>query len=377
MKRVVLIRSNPVFPDPPVEKMANSLIKFGYHVTILAWDRNSSHDTQVESVKLSNGSYDVIRFGIKANYGDGIKSLTQLLRFQIKIAKWLMKNKVNFDIIHCFDFDTGFTTNLMNVLLKKKVLYHILDFYIDSHNIKQKLLRRIVKKLEFNIIKKANITIICNEARKKQISGSKPKKLYIIHNTPDSSLSINEEFILRSKNDTLKIAYVGVLGDGRYLKEICEIVSEDLSLEFHVGGFGPFEEEIKKYAKLNKNINFYGKLKYGDTLALESKSDIMTAIYDPKVPNHKYAAPNKFYESLLLGKPVIAVKGTGIDKIIVEKDVGYIFDYSMESFKLLINEITLNTEDRLIKGKNAEELYKKSYSWNLMEDRIREMYGDL
>ena len=34
----------------------------------------------------------------------------------------------------------------------------------------------------------------------------------------------------------------------------------------------------------------------------------MTAIYDPNISNHYYAAPNKFYEALMLGKPLIMVK---------------------------------------------------------------------
>ena len=40
MKKVVLIRSNPVSPDPPVEKTANTLIKSGYKVTVIGWDRD-------------------------------------------------------------------------------------------------------------------------------------------------------------------------------------------------------------------------------------------------------------------------------------------------------------------------------------------------
>ena len=40
-KRVVLLRSNPVAPDPPVEKLADCLLSQGYEVIIIGWDRNS------------------------------------------------------------------------------------------------------------------------------------------------------------------------------------------------------------------------------------------------------------------------------------------------------------------------------------------------
>ena len=52
----------------------------------------------------------------------------------------------------------------------------------------------------------------------------------------------------------------------------------------------------------------YGKLQYSQTLALESQCDIRVATYDPSIRNHKYSAPNKFYESLMLGKPIIMAK---------------------------------------------------------------------
>ena len=43
MARVVLIRSNPVSPDPPVEKMANALLGLGHSVHIIGWDRSSNY----------------------------------------------------------------------------------------------------------------------------------------------------------------------------------------------------------------------------------------------------------------------------------------------------------------------------------------------
>lgn len=43
MKNVVLLRSNPVNPDPPVEKIADALLAKGYNVTIVAWDRDNDY----------------------------------------------------------------------------------------------------------------------------------------------------------------------------------------------------------------------------------------------------------------------------------------------------------------------------------------------
>lgn len=61
----------------------------------------------------------------------------------------------------------------------------------------------------------------------------------------------------------------------------------------------------------------------------------MTAIYDPKVPNHRYAAPNKFYEALMLGKPIVMAKNTGFDEIIEENNIGCLIEYSKSGLKMV------------------------------------------
>ena len=62
-KRIVLLRSNPVEPDPPVEKVAATLRAEGYEVTILAWDRSASDTAPTET---SSVGVKTVRFGIPA-----------------------------------------------------------------------------------------------------------------------------------------------------------------------------------------------------------------------------------------------------------------------------------------------------------------------
>src|SRR5690554_6167468 len=109
MKRVVLLRSNPVNPYPRLEKMANTLLKMGYYVTVLGWDRSENYDAVKSNLNLTNGKAEIIRVGIKSKFSAGIRSnLVPLLKFQSFIKKWLKKNRNCYDIIHAYDFDTGY-----------------------------------------------------------------------------------------------------------------------------------------------------------------------------------------------------------------------------------------------------------------------------
>ena len=379
-KRVVLIRSNPVSPDPPVEKMASTLLKEGYIVTIIGWDRETNYPLTKDKVTLSGHSVDVVRFGIKAQFGGGIKkNLMPLLKFQKSIRRWLVKNKSEYDIIHAFDFDTGLVASKYAKKFNKKLVYHILDYYADSHRLRGTVFEKAILKLENSIIDFADATVICTEKRKEQIAGSYPKNLVVIHNTPQK-IPFSQDFKLQKhdgSDNRKKIAYVGILDEGRFIRELIEFVKHKEQLELHIGGFGPLSSEIEQIVKANSNILYYGRLPYPSTLALEDQCDLMVAIYDPSIPNHQYAAPNKFYESIMLGKPIIMAKNTGFDDIIMQNEIGCCIDYTDQGLADGIVFLLDNADKWESMGNRGKALYNDSFSWDVMEKRIKDMYGNI
>ena len=100
----------------------------------------------------------------------------------------------------------------------------------------------------------------------------------------------------------------------------------------------------------------------------------MTAVYDPSIRNHRYAAPNKFYEALMLGKPVIMCRGTGFADVVEDNEIGICIDYSEESLEKGLEYLSGNLE-RFRSRRNLErELYRKQYSWDIMSERLRALY---
>ena len=368
MKRVVITRSNPIDPDSRVEKEANSLKKMGNEVYLVVWDRTSNHKMKKDLKQLENYKVKRISFGAKATYGAGIKSIIPYLKFQINLFMWLIKNKRKYDICHFCDFDTAFLGSLACFWTNKKYIFDIFDYLsTDAKTIKEK----IIEKLENNIINRAETTIICSEQRKTQIKKSRPKSLVVIHNTPSNIPVLKENL---SKKEKVKIAYIGILQDFRLLKEMVEIVSEMKNVELHIGGFGKYEDYMRNAARQHSNIKFYGKLQYEETLRLENSCDLMTAIYDPSIGNHKYAAPNKFYEALFLGKPLIMVKETGMSDIVKSEDIGVLIEYSSEGFRDGVKSL-INRRDEWEKmSDKMKKIYLEKYSWNEMEKRLQELY---
>lgn len=377
--RIIFIRSNPVAPYPRLEKTVNSLVMNGHEAHILAWDRSAKYSRKDSTHKLRDCQVPITRFGIPGKFGGGFKvNLFPLIKFQFNIFFWLFKNRKLYDAIHAYDFDTGYIALKCAKLLNKKLIYDIPDYYVDSHGLKGTLVGKLIQKMENNIINKANAVIICTEQRKEQIAGTSPKNLAVIHNSP---VSINLEKYKQStdhnSNEKIKIVYVGILAASRFLKEIAEVVIRRDDCEFHVGGFGYLDEYFIELSEKYSNIYYYGRITYEETLKLESKCDVITAVYDPDVPNHYYAAPNKFYEALMLGKPIIMAKNTGMSDVVLKNEIGEVIEYDAESFNDAINKLKRKKKQWNKISERAKKLYETEYSWTIMASRLLELYNNI
>lgn len=375
MKNILFIRANAVNPDSRVEKEVNCLIKNGYHVTILAWDRKSTYPLRKQSIELPGGKTDIYRVGIKAGFGNGMKNLPNLIKFQICIRQFI-KSHQDFDIVHACDFDTAFTAFHSINHKRTRFVYDIFDYYVDAFAVPKRL-RKFIWNLDRNVINNADATIICTEQRRKQLKGTSPKKVVVIHNTPPLYYNKMPQHTKNDNNKVTKIAYIGILSHGRLIEELINIVKKDKNLELHIGGFGIIENKVKEASKKFDNIKYYGKVPYSQVLSIENQCDIMTAIYDPKIPNHRYAAPNKFYEALMLGKPIIMVQNTGISELVEKEHIGTLISYSGLGLEEGIHRLIDGKAQWNEINKHMKNMYKNKFCWDIMEKRLLNLYKEL
>lgn len=380
--RILMVRANQGIPDSRVEKEICSLSK-KHNVELLGWDRTKNlQQVEYREVIINEKKIICHLICIVAPQGAGYKKIAFVMfRFWIEIVKYIKMHALEYDAVHFCDFDTAAIAFGIAVKRELKVVYDIFDYYADSH-MAPSLIRMLIRKCENYIIENSDAVLLCSEERINQIAPAKPKRTVIIHNTPSdvmkkTSISIKTGSIDNRK----KIVYVGMLSEDRFLREIAAVIIANRNVEWHVAGFGALEDYFRQLEKEQENIFFYGKLKYSEALYLESKCDIMTAIYDPMVPNHKYAAPNKFYEALMLGKPIIMVKNTGMDKVVEKYGLGEVMAFERGTFEdefyhALINLIS--GESKWSSKKNsAQKIYKEKYSWEIMEDRLLSLYREL
>ena len=376
--RVVILRSNPVNPYPAVEKLAQTLTEAGYQVTVLGWDRASKEKLWRGSIKLLSGNVPIIRLGIPAQFDGGFKkNLFPMIKFQLRLFEWLVSNRETYDVIHAFDLDTGLVGCLAAKLFSKQFVYQIQDFYAAIRFRHDSKPYKLVKNLEFFVINRANAVTICTEERMQQLKGSKPKMLKVIHNSPNKAELTSASFPVIPDSNRIKIAYVGVLLPNRLLPELLSCVKNDSRFELHIAGYGPLKAHVEQYSVSCDRIFFYDTISHNQTLFLEQQCDIMTALYENCVFNHKFCAPNKLYEAMLLGKPVIMCKNTGWDDLISENDIGVLIDGNEKGLHDGLEYLLTKRNEWPELSQRSQKLFEEQYAWPMMEERILQIYQSI
>lgn len=373
MKTVIFIRTTSIYNDSRATKEIMTFSRHGYHVIVLGWDRDGQALLKCQQIFDKNVGFYFYPVKLK---NIGFKHIDKLLKWFMWVNQCLEKLICYSGeyIIHACDLDAGIPAYWFLKHHRRdsiKMVYDIFDYYVDSHHISS-LLKNYIESLEISVINRADITIICNEARRKQIRKSQPRHLLVIHNAPDL-----RNIELPAVKNQYDYAYCGSLAPVRLLREIFDIYAENQDISMVIAGYGMYETIAKKVNKKFSNFYYKGTLSYPEVLKTEASSKVLSAIYDPSVANHKFAAPNKFYEAMALGKPIIVCKGTGIDVIVEKYKLGIVIPYDARAFYDAIRKLLKNPALCTQMGNKARNLFLNQYNWEKMEKLLLKTYDSL
>lgn len=368
--QVLVCRSNPIAPDPRVERTAQALTRAGYGLRVVGWDRarGMHFDEQISGAS-------VVRLPIEAQFGTGMGNFWPLLRWQWGLLRWMVRHRDDFEIVHACDFDTVLPAMICKSLFGKKVIYDIFDFYADHLRQTPGWIKRIIRAADLWLIRRVDGVIVTDEARLRQIDDLPADRCTIIYNTPQDVSRNVENQVPRQTTDQLKLVYVGLLQIERGLLDILNILKNHSKWQLDLAGFGGDKHQILKVAQELPNVHWHGRIPYHQTLALTGSADVVLALYNPAIPNHRFASPNKLFEAMMLGKPVVVAENTRIDKIVKREECGLVVEYGDQAdLEKALHKLHADIAMREILGANGRNLYETKYNWAAMEKRLLTLY---
>ena len=181
----------------------------------------------------------------------------------------------------------------------------------------------------------------------------------VLQNIPSFNTSVflhkKEEYGFANGNITL--CYVGSFTLDRCLEPLIEGARQG-HYNLLIAGYG--HDRIRQMLDESKKcpyIKYLGKVAYEDALNIMYNSDLIYAMYSKMNPNHLYAAPNKFYEAMFVGKALITTRGIIVADKVQANDMGYAIDETVEALVELVDSIS--TDDISVKSANASRLWSR------------------
>jgi len=147
------------------------------------------------------------------------------------------------------------------------------------------------------------------------------EKLKVINN---NHFQPHINYALEQYNETNKeisILYIGGGINGRKLEKLTE---DNISVKVNLNGF--FLSNIP--VKALENGWILGSKEYLPEVRelIKNKRCIMWACVDDICLSYRLSLPNKFFQAIALGIPIIANKGTYLEEIVTQYNLGYIYD---------------------------------------------------
>lgn len=349
---IVLIRSNGINPDPRVQKYIDFLTQTGKGYKVLAWDRNGDAPARE----------DFIYFHRKAEYGRRHRNIPNQLMWFVFVVVFLFKEREHYTLVHACDFDTAFPTAIAGLFTRKPFIFDVFDWI--GHGEQKGFFFRVVRFSEKWAANRADFLIICEEERKQQLP-IRRTDILVMPNIPNTKFVFEPRvqetvFEQRKRYDTV-LSYVGVFDRDRGLEDLLAFVEEYKNVCLNIAGFGFLENTIKEYAKRNDNIEYWGKVDYNVGLNIMGAGDLIMAMYYKSFPPHIFAAPNKFYEGLMLGVPTVTTRGTLIGDRTLRYDTGFVINEGGASISALLASggLSMEIDSKIVNcSKVWESIYK-------------------
>lgn len=372
MKKITVLLFNDFTNDNRVLKECRSLVKNGFEVELVTthFDKKLPKEERGEDFLVKR--YNVGRFHFLP---------INLILFWLYIIFKCRKD----NIFHCNDLYA-----LPPAYFIKKFLNKEAQIVYDCHEheteaqiyYKKPILKKIAQIFERKMIYSADKVIVVSESiGEDYVKMYDIEKPYLVMNCPvfkryEDSGYFREKFEIPKEH--IIFVYVGVYKQGRGLERLVEVFREASKMNKKISlvilSWGDGIEELKESIKDDKNIFWHDKAPVDTYMEYVSSADWGVLFFENLTKNNNYALPNKLFDYVMGGLPVLASNLKEITKFINRNKVGYVVDY--EDDKQIIDTL-IGINSKKEKFLSAIEETRKKYSWEGQEKVLINLYKSL
>lgn len=300
------------------------------------------------------------------------------LEWSWRLMNVLRHKKV--DCINCHSLPALPLCAFLKLFKRAKLIYdtHELETEMAGSTGIRKFLSQIVERI---LILSVDETIVVSESISKWYKEKyNLKKVNVIRNVPyrqngkiEHSYILKEEFSIN--DDELLFIFQGSLSEGRGIEMLLDVFAKvDRKKHIVFMGNGVLENVVKEYENKFSNIHHHPNVKPEKITSYTKSADVGICLTENTCLNHLYSLPNKIFEYILSGLPIIVSDFPDMGKIVDEHKCGWKVPVEKNAIKEVINTIT---QDIIYEKRKKAQCAMEHFGWHLEEPVLLSVYRKL
>jgi glycosyltransferase involved in cell wall biosynthesis len=312
----------------------------------------------------------------------------------------LVFSRHDVDVVVVCDLRTGISAGIAAKLLGLPVVLDLRENYVGlakslpAETLVDRLVQneRLIAALERSTIRLADLVWVVVEERRTQLveEGVPASKLVVVSNTPELSPDDGlEETMTVPSNEFdwpgFTLVYVGVLNEFRGLDLIVEAIAHlqhddsDQPVHFAIAGDGPHRAQLERRCRslgIEDQVTFTGWIDAERVPEFLASGDL-GVIPHRITPLTEQTVPNKLFDCMVAGLPVLTRDVTPIRRIVEAENCGWILPSDVTPEETAVQIRRLTTEDLESVGMNGRKAVENRYNWSRDAKRVTESLARL
>jgi glycosyltransferase involved in cell wall biosynthesis len=304
--------------------------------------------------------------------------IVRTLEWYWKLFRKLKDKKV--DCINCHSLSVLPFCVFLKFIRRSKLLYdtHELETETMGTSGLRKVLAKIVEKV---LIGAANEVVVVNDFIAKWYRETYGiNNVWTVRNFPYPPKNIRSKTNILSKRlnipeNGMLFLYLGAIAEGRGVDILLNVFSMlEGSKHIIFMGFGDLVDKVKMFAKMYSNIHFHETVRPNEINHFVASADVGLSIIENASLSYYLCLPNKLFEYVTNGLPVIVSDYPAMSEFIDKYGFGWKVPFNKSSIGLLIKSINRDA----INEKRAKAFCAREHiDWRIEERTVINIYRNL
>lgn len=366
-KKVIISVVNDLVTDQRVAKTADVLQNLGFEVLMVG-------RRKVDSPRMNERSYETVRMQLLWEKGPFF-----YIEFNIRLFFFLLFRPAHLLVSN--DLDTLLPNFIIHKVRRIPIVYDSHEYFTETPElVNRPVVQGIWKRLEKWIVPRLKTCITVNMSIKKLFEDKYKVPFHVVRNIPakpdfkitatrhDLQLPVDKRIII------LQGSGINIQRGAEEAVEAMQFVENALLLIVGGGDVINFLKEITVRLKLDNKVMFIGRVTPEKLAAYTRNADIGLSIDKDTNINYRFSLPNKLFDYLHAGIPVVASQLPEIKNIIEQYNVGvFINNHNPGHIAETIRNLFAEAEKYEILKKNTAKAANE-LNWETEKDILIKLF---